>query len=154
MHHLKVREQILVAWTTSTFTFNFTPMMRFKQLFLLSLSILSLQPNLFARTKVPVQKEPDIPLEGPSAPSRAPSREDSLFDVYIEGSYLFIETTSLFDVVYCVIINPEDNTIILSEVNYAVNDELVFDLSSMQTGTYTLSLQINEMQYRGILFVE
>lgn len=129
-------------------------MIRIKQLLLLSLLACIVHPILFARTRVPVKKEPDNLLSGPSVPPRAPSREESNIEVYIEDSYLYIISIGFSEIISYSISLEDDNTETLSGYCSLTDGEMVIDLSSLQIGCYTLSLQINGAQYIGYFAIE
>lgn len=129
-------------------------MTSFKQLILLSLGILYFQPSLFARTKVQVQKKPDIQLEGPSVPSRAPSREDSSIEIYLDNSSLYIESFEQLDCIYYSITQEGDSSTIISGYLSGADNEFVIVLANLGTGSYSLSLQINDDLYYGMFVIE
>lgn len=129
-------------------------MTNIKQRLQLFFIVLALQPFLFARTTIPIQKDPDLPLEGPSVPSRAPSREDSPIEVYLDNSSLYIEVSEQIEYFSYSIFQEDSSFLLLSNYYSDVDNDLLIDLNGLGTGHYLLSLQVNGTQYSGIFIIE
>lgn len=108
----------------------------------------------FARTKIPVQKEPDILLSGPSTPPRAPSRDDFPIEVYLDNGLIFIETNGLSQNLYYFIYDENNSPISVTDYFISTNNVFVIDLCSLPTGSYTLHLLYEDNHYCGHFSIE
>lgn len=129
-------------------------MKKIKHLLLSAIIACTFVPCLDARTKVPVQKEPDPPLDGIDQPSRAPYRDEALVDVSFDNnnSYLYIELLYQSAYVSYSIVDNASEMIVVSNSGYLdEEEELAVDLSSLPNGSYTLILQIDNSQFSGCI---